>query len=224
MRDGNGLPAPIYLRFSPEADAALREFEKWLEPQLAEGEELSHLAEWANKLAGGIARIAGILHMAEYVETNGNYSVPITLTTVQAAVSIGRDYLLPHALAAFCVIGADPKTDTACCVLDWLTSEYSKYSESAPFIVTRRGIHQGNRRRFKSVDDVDPVLELLVKHGWLRPTGEGKPGRGGFSSPSYFINPAILKHVKKTATRTHCTHCTHSDQSTSDDDTYHAPW
>src|SRR5262249_4752323 len=37
---------PWRLAFSPEADVAMRALEEWLEPQLAEGEELSLLAGW----------------------------------------------------------------------------------------------------------------------------------------------------------------------------------
>src|SRR5262249_397651 len=43
----DGRPAPHYLTFSPSADEVLRDLERWLEPQLADGEELSLLAGWA---------------------------------------------------------------------------------------------------------------------------------------------------------------------------------
>src|SRR5262249_31050591 len=49
--DEQGKPAPHWLRFDQWADSALQAFERWLEPQLAEGEPLSYLAGWANKLA-----------------------------------------------------------------------------------------------------------------------------------------------------------------------------
>src|SRR5262249_27741798 len=57
--DDAGRPAPRLLDFSPGADRALRGFQDWLEPQLADGEPLSFLAGWANKLAGAVARTAG---------------------------------------------------------------------------------------------------------------------------------------------------------------------
>src|SRR5262249_17970536 len=59
-----GPPSPSPLPFGPEAAHVLRDLETWLEPPLADGEELSHLAGWANKLAGACARVAGILHLA----------------------------------------------------------------------------------------------------------------------------------------------------------------
>jgi hypothetical protein len=45
-------PAAHWLEFSPEADRLLEGFERWLEPQLAPGQELSHPAGRAQKLGG----------------------------------------------------------------------------------------------------------------------------------------------------------------------------
>src|SRR5262249_33636604 len=56
----DGKPDQHVIRFSASADAVLQELERWLEPQLAEGEPLSHLAGWASKLAGAIARPARV--------------------------------------------------------------------------------------------------------------------------------------------------------------------
>jgi hypothetical protein len=196
----DGKPAPYYLKFSQEADLAMQEFEKWLEPQLAEGEELSLMAGWANKLAGAIARIAGILHIAEATEDLEKKSLdPISKDIVERAIKIGRDYLLPHAKAAFALMGTDPKMAAAKHVLEWIakTCECSEYSESAPLKISRRAIHQGNRRRFTTVDDVDPVIELLVRLGWLRPIGEGRKGRGGNPSPEYLVHPSITTRKPK---------------------------
>jgi hypothetical protein len=46
-----GGPVPHWLKFSPEADRVMQDFERWLEPRLAEGEELSFLDGWAGKPA-----------------------------------------------------------------------------------------------------------------------------------------------------------------------------
>jgi hypothetical protein len=202
--DKDGRPAPHWLRFSAAAESALRAFEQWLEPQLAVGEELAYLAGWANKLAGAIARIAGILHIAEAVgdESKGCLD-PISETTVNAAIYLGRDYLLPHAQAAFGMMGADPRMETARAVLDWIARQVEdvEYVESAPLTFSRREIHQGCRRRFKSVDDLDPILDILCKHGWLRLAATGIAGRGQ-PGPRYAVNPEIWQRAKKDAPRT----------------------
>src|SRR5262249_21351685 len=99
--DEGGQPAAHGVRVSAGARQEMRAFERWLEPQLAEGEDLSLLAGWANKLAGAVARIAGILHVTEAVGSGRSWHCPILVGTVRAAVRLGRDYLLPHAQAAF---------------------------------------------------------------------------------------------------------------------------
>jgi hypothetical protein len=214
--DEKGKVAPRTLRFSVEADRQLRDFEAKLEPRLAEGEDLSYLAGWAQKLAGTIARIAGILHVVQAVDDGTNWEAPITAATVEKAIRLGRDYLLPHAQAAFGMMAADPRIMTARAVWETIcrrVSERSECHESAPpsLEITRRDIHQWNRRRFESVKEADPVLELLERHQLIRQKVQpGQlPGRG-HPSPVFEVNPAAFADFKKQEGRTRCTHSTHS--------------
>jgi hypothetical protein len=55
---------PALLRLTPEADERILDLERALEPRLAPDAELGHLADWAAKLTGATARIAGLLHLA----------------------------------------------------------------------------------------------------------------------------------------------------------------
>jgi hypothetical protein len=184
---------PLLLSFSPQADQALRDLETWLEPQLAEGEELSLLAGWANKLTGACARIAGIIHLAG----GGTCAVPVSGPTALAAIRLGRDYLLPHAQAAFHLMGADERLAQAQRV--WRAveqiSERSERSERTPLRVSRRDLHQGVRstKSFHTPEEVDPAIELLVDRYYLRPAPPtGRPGRGN-KSPEYEVNPKALQ-------------------------------
>jgi hypothetical protein len=201
-------PAAHELRFGPEADALMQDFERWLEPQLADGEELSFLAGWPSKLAGACARIAGVLHVAQGIEDGSGWNRPIAAATVDSAIRLGRDYLLPHAQAAFGVMGANPRTETARrvweVVCQRMPSECSEVSEGAPLLVTRRDIHQWNRRRFAGgVDEMDPVLDLLERHNLIRPRpGTGQPGRG-HRSPEYEVSPAALAAFREEGERSH---------------------
>jgi hypothetical protein len=210
--DGHGKPAPHFLEFSGEAERLMRDFERWLEPRLAEGEELSFLAGWASKLAGAAARLAGILHMAEVAE-EGHWNHPVSPETVAAAIQLGRDYFLPHAQAAFSMMGANPKLDTARKVWATIATRvlYSQCSQSAPPSFTRSDAHQWNRRQFPGgVEELDPILDVLERHNLCRPVGgTGQPGRG-HRSPEYEVNPAALAAFKKEAPRTDCADCTDS--------------
>src|SRR5262249_2837373 len=137
------------LRFTPEADDVLADFERWLEPQL--GEELALLAGWANKLAGAVARLAGGLHVAEHICNAGELSRHVGPATVENAIRLGRDYLLGHAQAAFGVMGADPRLEATRAVLRSLRELSSVNSGTivtgGPF-VSRRDIHRKHHRRF----------------------------------------------------------------------------
>jgi hypothetical protein len=194
--------------------------ERWLEPQLAEGEELAHLAGWAHKLPGLVARIAGILHQMQAVDRPGRgwEDAVVSAATVSAAVQIGRDYALPHALAAFGLMGADQKTEAARRLWESICRrcESSEYSESAPPTVSRRDLHQWNRKRFDSAEQLEPTLAVLVSEDYLRPVqGSGQAGRG-HKSPRFWVNPLALAARRKEDPRTHRTHCTQNGDGPGD--------
>jgi hypothetical protein len=198
----DGKPAPNILRFGRLADEALRDLERRLEPRLAEGEDLSHLAGWANKLAGAVARVAGVLHAAEAVSTGQSWSAPVHVATVNAAVELGEEYLLPHALAAFALLGADERLEQARhlwqAVVRNVGSEGSECSECG---VTRRDLHQWvrTRQQYQRAEEIDPVIQVLVDHYYLRPVpGAGAAGRGN-ASPRYDVNPRALAAARRVA-------------------------
>jgi hypothetical protein len=199
--DEKGKPAPHHLVFSEQADQAMRDFEKWLEPQLRDGKELSYLAGWANKLAGAIARIAGILHVATAVGKDGPCTPwldQISVATAAAAIRLGRDYLLPHALAAFGLMGADPRIADARKVVRWIIS-------NDPERFTRSEVQQGLRGTFKTIDHVDPVLSILVKHSYIRPEPAQKPKAAGRpASPGYEVNPTLHRPSDNTDNTDKC--------------------
>jgi Protein of unknown function (DUF3987) len=207
-----GEACAYFLMFSTRADDALRDFERWIEPQLAEDQPLGGTHGWAGKLAGTIARLAAIFHMTEC--EGQAWNTAITAETAEAAIRLGRDYLLPHALAAFAQMGADPKTALARKVAESIrqNSENAEYAENGVRVVTRRDLHQWNRRRFKSVECLDPVLEVLVSACFLRlPSDQnGRPGKG-HKSPTYEVNPALFAADSKGAPRTQRTQRTHSE-------------
>jgi hypothetical protein len=182
---------PHVLQFNAAAHEAMVEFSEWLEPQLP---DLDHLAGWPEKLAGAVARIAGILHVADRVadRAGGSWHEPIGRETVERAIRLGRDYYLPHALVTFQAMESNPVVAVAKRILTWLTSLSVNHVDNVngPLCVSRRDVHRAGGRAFPTADALDPVLDLLVKHYWIRPTGEGRPGRGA-ASPTFEVNPAV---------------------------------
>jgi DNA polymerase-1 len=186
--DERGRPAPNWVCFSPPADQAMRSFERWLEPQLGQNGNLSSLAGWANKLAGAIARLAAILHLATSIVARTPWQVPISESTVLTTIRLGQEYLLPHAIAAFGLMGADARTEKAKTLLNWILRETKEGKQPEQF--SRRDAHRALGRRIGRVDELDPVLELLVKHNYTRPKEmQWRPGSGRRESQLYEVNP-----------------------------------
>jgi DNA polymerase-1 len=187
--DERGRPAPNWLHFSPAAEKLMRDFETELEPRLGDDGDLFHLAGWANKLAGAIARIAGILHICFAVSAGESWQQPVSETTVSAAIRLGRDYLLPHALAAFGLMGADFRATTAKRLLRSLLQARDKEGKLISCF-SRRDAQRLLGRHVQSVQEVDLVLELLVRHHFIRPQAmPRREGRGQPASQLYEINP-----------------------------------
>ena len=168
------------LRLDTDAAKLILDAERALEPRLRPDGDLGYLADWASKLVGVVARIAGVIHAAE---TLAVATTPITGAQMAAAIRIG-EYFTAHAVAAFDEMGADPAIEGARRVLDWV-----KQQEKTEF--TRREAHRGCRQ-FRAVTELDPCLELLEHHGYIRGT-EVKPERGGRPSRVYAVNPAIYE-------------------------------
>jgi hypothetical protein len=191
-----GMLAQV-MHFDRVGDGHIAALESWLEPQLAEGERLSHLGGWANKLAGAVGRIAGFLHAAEAIGRGERPSLDVPAAVVAAAVQIGRDYLLPHAEAAFGLMGADERTEDAKRVLKWLSVNSVKSVEGV-HVFSRREIHVGVFGGSRKVADLEPVLKLLADHNFVKTvkTVEESQNNGPGRKPSerYAVNPlAFIK-------------------------------
>jgi replicative DNA helicase len=176
---------PTVLTLDPQAGELLLGFERELEPRLAAGSgDLAQLAGWAAKLAGATCRLAGLLHLAGHLRDG--WDRPITATTFASAVRLAG-CLVEHARAVFDLMGADPRTDDARWLLDWIgRSGRSQFSRRDAHAAAPRG-------RFPKATDLDPALRLLEEHGYLRrldPEPSRDPhGRGRPPSPRFLVNP-----------------------------------
>jgi hypothetical protein len=178
-----GDDGPAVLTLDQAAGELLLGFERDLEPRLAaDSGDLAHLAGWAAKLAGATCRLAGLLHLAGHLRDG--WARPISADTFAAAARLAS-YLVEHARAVFDLMGADPRTDDARWLLDWIHR-----TNLAQF--TRRDAHAAAPRgRFPKATSLDPALALLEEHGWLRrvdadPVG---PKGGRPASPRFLVNP-----------------------------------
>lgn len=169
------------LELDAEAWPVLRELAARLEPQLGAGGTLEVIGDWCAKLAGAVARIAGLLHAAKHPESP--WSVNVSAETMAAAAAVG-EYLLAHARAAFEQMGTDPVVADAEYVLRWLRKE-------AVQTIGGRDLYRGVRGRFKRSTDLEPTLALLTEHGYLRMQDVPYCGTGRKPAPMYHVHPSV---------------------------------
>lgn len=173
---------PATLTLAPEAKTM---FEQWI--QATEARKLPYgdlrdMAEWSSKLESSTLRVAAILHIAH----GYNHTEQVSGNTMRLALEVAA-YWLAHAAFVHDLWGSNQQVQDARVVAGWLASQEH---------VTVRDIHEKHKKRFKKVEDVLPVLEMLAEHYWVR-TADGGPiattrnqGRaGGRKSVEILVNP-----------------------------------
>lgn len=119
---------------------------------------LASMQEWAARMCGTAVRLAGLLQVAE------DGGKEIEGPTMRRAVELTRDYLLPHAKAAYAVLEVDEMITAARKLLDVLAAKgWGEFSG--------RDLHQAARGqvRFKKRPAVDAALRTLEEHGYVKP-------------------------------------------------------
>ncbi|MBG0814177.1 YfjI family protein [Planomonospora sp. ID82291] len=180
----HGWTDPARLVLSPEAAELFAEQRRHTEPRLRPHTgDLGHIADWAAKFDGAVARLAGLLHLAGHIEDGWRH--PIDGATMAAAMELG-EYFTAHALAAFDAMGADPEQEAARTLHEWLTR-----TRPERFTV-REAFTALPRSRFRKVADLEPALELLEQLGWIQREPEPpRTGPGRRPSPRYAVHPDL---------------------------------
>lgn len=179
-RDDQGQAIEHAIRLSPEARQRIMQFAASIEPLLGDTGELATLRDWGGKLAGAVVRLSGIIHAV------GSATAPweraVSAEAVEAAIAIGR-YLIPHAHAAYAVMGEDGRVEDARHLLRWIRRERVER-------FTVRDAHRANAGTLKRSEHVDEAIRLLEVHGYLRAVEqERRDGPGRRPSPAYEVNP-----------------------------------
>jgi hypothetical protein len=173
----------IAMPLSSEAQELWFQFSDWIEPRLGEHGELGQFSDWGGKLAGTVARIAGLLQAAKRVDASDPFMGPVDEHAMQSAIELGH-YFISHARSAFDLMGADPDVELARKVLRWIQSEHLQ-------TVSKRDAWQRLKGgSIKQARDLDEPLRLLVDHGYLRRAAPAE-GTAGRKSEVYEINTTI---------------------------------
>lgn len=174
-----GTSVPV-VRFTTEARDALTDYMGLIEKKMLD--ELADMHPWANKLRAQVARIAGILHMADHGLTGLDHEV--SAQVMQRAIELG-DYFLAHALAVFDLMGEAPALANARHALDRITKKRLE-------VVTPRDVLTVcSRARVGTAAAADEVIATLCEYGWLRMVSPPVPRiGGGHSTPArYAVYP-----------------------------------
>lgn len=171
---------PEVLSFAPDAQRRFHQAENEIERALVAGGALSSARDWANKLRGFLARVAGLLHVADEIAPG---QTCISLATVEKALEIGR-YFTRHALYTFDVeMTLDPAEQAARQV--WEVIQRKGWERVTPRDVSRA------IKSLRKTPDAIAALEVLCRQGCLeraqahhgkayvvRRPGRGKPPGG----------------------------------------------
>lgn len=181
----SGRPNPHKLQLTPGAQALQFQHVRETEARLGEGGDLHPVLAWAGKLVGAVLRLAGLLHMAQRAGQPASTAESITEATIADAWRLGG-YFVAHAKHVFSRIGGDvPHT-----LLEHVLGVI-KHAGLRAF--SARDLHQKVKGRIRTMPELDPVLEALVYHHYLREQ-EGSPKKvpGRPKGQKYEVNPHWL--------------------------------
>ena len=183
------LPAndtPGVIRLSNDANKVFREFEQTIENYLRPFGILSGIVDWGAKLCGLTGRVAGLFHVAANSFSSEPWAVPVSEKTMQAATTLSMEYLIHHALAAFEIMGANPRIEDA----KYLLHAIEKKTGFSIGSLGKQEIWQWTRGRFKVASELDRALAVLVERNYLRERiiENGTVGRKHIE---YELNPAL---------------------------------
>jgi len=167
-----------------QACELLVDFKSAIEPSLGPSGELESIADWGNKLAGTVVRLAGLLHLADGAREPEHHLDPIGEGEMRRALRIA-DFLCAHARVAFDAMQVDPIGRGARHLLAWI-----QRTGAASF--TSHQAYQALRAGFKAPAEMDAPLGLLIDHEIIRRRpAPPRSGPGRPPSPAYDVNPAI---------------------------------
>jgi len=172
-----GVTKPHTLHLADDAREAWLDLAADIEKEQGEGGKLESISDWTSKLPGAVARIAAVLALAEH----GLQTRLVPLESMQRAVKLAR-LLVPHARAAFALLGADGVDADAAVILKWAQA-------GSRLEFTRREAQKAHEGRFRSVERLKKALERLEAQDVVRE--RKRPNKGAPPTTMYQVNPKV---------------------------------
>ncbi|MDD5033162.1 MAG: YfjI family protein [Methylococcaceae bacterium] len=172
----------VRLALDDEAREVWLDFADQMERGQAEGGDYQDIRDWIAKLPGGVLRLAGLFHMAEFGKDGAGKQV--NGETMASAILLALN-LIEHARAVFGLVGADKSIDDAKSVWAWIEQR------KLPGFL-RSEAHRKFHSRFGKVEDLIAALEVLKGRELIRGPYKSKGEKGGRPSEGYRVNPIAL--------------------------------
>lgn len=177
-----GVPAPVEApKVLPLTDAAR---EIWLdlaeeiERHQGDGGKYESISDWTSKLPGAVARIAALLELAE----TGLRARDVGIDSMHRAVQLAQ-LLIPHAQAAFGLLGTDGTDTDATAIVKWIRA-----GDLLEF--TRREAQKAQEGRFRSIERLNKAMERLEHQDIVREFK--RHNKGAPPTTAYHVNPKVL--------------------------------
>lgn len=179
-KDDEGFQITYSLRLSAEAYSHWEEFSRDIEHRMKDSGDLSQITDWAGKLPGAVARIAGLFHCADHAHSQP-WAIDISAETMLRALRFS-DVLISNALAVFGLMGIDETIEKARKILRWIKKEGRS-------MFTQRDCHYALKSSFQRVNQLCPALDVLIERYYIRPLKqESVPHR---PSKVFEVNPTL---------------------------------
>jgi len=167
------------LRLTPEAHEAWDTFYNDVESSMRPGGDLEYLKDWGSKLPGAVARIAGLLHFAEYGIRA--CEEPISVSIVSDSCAIGS-YYAEHAVNTFGLMKENPRVKTAKTILSYIQRHTPE---------TFKGRDVLRNTNIEDMNIASEGLKILIERGYIRSVTAEYSGIGRPEAITYEVNPKI---------------------------------
>lgn len=177
---------PEVIVLTKDASDELAAFAAEIETRLTG--DLAEMSDWGGKLVGNTLRIAGLLCRAGVYRDHDFLEEPEPLAvdgrTMENAVKLGR-YYLNHAQKIYSVLPEDAMYKNASRILKMIINENLTEFDR------RKAMR--SCRTFKTVSEIQPVLDFLEDFGYIAQIPQKYSGSGRPPQPKYMVNPLTKK-------------------------------
>jgi len=185
---------PHTLRLAPDALDVLHDWEAEVEEELGPGGRLSGIPDWGGKLVGNSVRVAGLLHLARVADdiVADLWGAKISRWAMESAIQLARA-LSTHALNIFDSLDADPKR----ALLRYLIRRIQELPSEERNFRRLREVCRG-KKEINTSEDVQDLVEELVKRNLVRIASTGPAGPGRPESLTLHLHPTLDSHTRNT--------------------------